>query len=458
MPVFGTQMFGSGAGDPDPIEVANSCRFDGDASGYMSRTPGSAGNRRTWTVSFWWKFINKASNENDMAILSAGSTKIFFTNSDNKFNVTDGTNYRKTSATFTDAALWHHFVVASDSTQGTAADRLKVYLDGSEITSWSTNNAPSQNFDYDINQTNAHYIGKEGSNYIYAYVSEFYLIDGSQKDAEDFGVDDDGTWKPIEYTGSYGTNGVYLDFEDSGNLGDDESGGGRDYAESGISSADQYIDTPTSQRGFLNPYTDTAVGHLSAASITKGNTKVTMTASSLSTRAPGTLKVSSGKWYWEAKYIGTAGGQGYGHIGIWDSGTALPTTTVGSGAAGANEWLFGDGGLKNHDNTSSTTGLGNWAANNIIQVCIDLDANKIWFGFQNTFEGNPAAGTGESFSSVGNNIVPVIYGYGGGSGQGNWEDINYGGKAFTYTPPSGFEAIASDNSQDKTVSAAPTPT
>jgi hypothetical protein len=119
---------------------------------------------------------------------------------------------------------------------------------------------------------------------------------------------------------------------------------------------------------------------------------------------------------------------------------------------------MGDGGLKNHDNTSSDTGLGNWAVDNIIQVCIDLDADKIWFGFQNTFQGDPAAGSGESFSSIGNDIVPVVYGYGGGSGQGNWENINYGGRPFTYTPPSGFEAIASDNSQNKAVSAAPTPT
>jgi hypothetical protein len=463
MPVFGSQMFGSAAaGAPEPLDVGNSCLFAGSNSAYMTFLPSSTTNDRTWTVSFWWKFVNKASNKNDMAILSASSTHLFFSSSDNKFNVTDGTTYRKTSATFTDAAEWHHMVVAVDSTNGVAADRIKVYYDGAEITSWTTNNAPSLNFDFDVCSDSNHRLGRytATSNYFWGYLSEFYIIDGAQKAAEDFGVEnDDGDWVPIAYSGSYGTNGCYLDFADSGNLGDDESGNGNDFTETNIDSGDQYISTPSSNRGTLNPYTGTAVGYLSAATISEGNTAVTQTASSLSGRAPGTFKISSGKFYWEAKYTGTVGGQDYGHMGIWDSDTALPAgNNIGGGNVGSNEWIFSDNGDKNHDSTTTSGPSGNWAVNDIIQIAVDLTANKLWFGRNNTWQGAPASGTGQSFSSIGDNIVPIQYGYGGGSGQGNWAGVNYGGKAFTYTPPSGFEAPASDNSQGVTLGVAPTQT
>ena len=135
----------------------------------------------------------------------------------------------------------------------------------------------------------------------------------------------------------------------------------------------------------------------------------------------------------------------------------MATSTIGGGAAADNEWFMSDDATQSHDGSDSSTGLGNWTLNDIIQISIDLDADKLWFGRQNTFDGDPANGTGESFSSIGNNIVPVTYAYGGGDGQGSWE-LNFGQHDFTYTPPSGFEAIASDNAQEETVSVAPTPT
>ena len=445
MPVFGTQMFGSAGAEapPEPIDIDNSCRFDG-ASAYMSFTPSSNTDRRTWTVSFWWKFVNKASNEDDMAILSAGSTHLFFDNADNKFTVTDGTTFRKTTATFTDVSNWHHLVVAVDSTSGVVADRMKVYLDGSEITSWTTNNTVTLNFDFDVCSTSAHLLGQYTgtSNYLWGYVAEFYIIDGEQKDAEDFGMDDSGTWTPIAYSGSYGTNGCYLDFEDSGNLGDDESGNGNDFTETNIAAADQMLDTPTENHPIISPYTDTGAGHLSGATISEGGLKVVISASALTSRAPSTLSVNSGKWYWEGKIIGASGGSNYSHFGIWASGTNLATSSLGSGYAASNEWIQSDKGNKSHNGSRVSNGLGNWSTNDIVQMALDMDNNKIWFGVQNSWEGDPAAGSGEGYASIGDNIVPFSAGYGGGGGQGNWE-LNFGNKAFIYTPPSGFLSLES---------------
>jgi len=454
------------AGVTPAYTIDNSCRFNLPDSPYLYDTLGTATDANRWTYSTWFKrsklgisypvIFSAGSGGGDT---SRGDITIY---TDNRLSFSGGsTIWRVTTQVFTDVATWQHLIVAVN-TDESGNDMIKIYLNGSQITAFDTTNNPSSAANTGINTAVAHNVGRQshgGDGWWDGYMSEINFIDGQQLGPSSFGeTNSDDVWVPIEFSGSYGNNGFFLDFESSGDLGNDVSGNNNDFTSSGLAATDQMIDTPTSNKPVLNTKTDTAVGHLSAASITEGGLTITMTASSLSTRAPATLKVSSGKWYWEAKYTGNASGQGYGHMGIWDSDTALPTTTIGSGAAGANEWLFGDGGLKNHDNTSSDTGLGNWAVNNIIQICIDLDANKIWFGFQNTFQGNPAAGSGESFSGVGDNIVPVIYGYGGGSGQGNWGPINYGNQAFTYTPPTGFEAIASDNSQDVTVSTAPTPT
>jgi len=452
-------------GGVTPSTINNSCRFDSASSAYMSRTYGTGGDQDKWTLSFWLKQCKFGASQYIFGSgANSGSTFDVLINSSNQLQVLNYVGSYQTnlitSGTFTDQAQWQHIVIVYDSAQSTAADRVTIYLDGSEITSFGTATYPSQNTDSVVGSNTEIGFGRHisnGSDPADIYLSDINYVNGEAKTATSFGMDDSGTWKPIAYSGTYGTGGFYLDFASSGDLGNDVSGNNNDMSTSGLASNDQVTDTPTSNKAILNPKTDTAIGHLSAATISEGGLKITVTASSLSTRAPATLKVSSGKWYWEGKYTGTTGGQNYGHFGIWDSGTDLATSTIGGGAAADNEWFMSDDATQSHDGSDSSTGLGNWTLNDIIQISIDLDADKLWFGRQNTFDGDPANGTGESFSSIGNNIVPVTYAYGGGDGQGSWE-LNFGQHDFTYTPPSGFEAIASDNAQEETVSVAPTPT
>jgi hypothetical protein len=476
MGLFQNHMMAAAASVPGvAYTIDNSCLFNIDDTAYLARDVATTLSNK-FTYSFWVKRLTFGTYQYIVTWrdgTGAGSPygMIQFNNDDTispfEYDTASSSNYAVytvTDATFRDPSIWYHIVVNFDYTRATS-DRVRVYVNGTLQTFGTNENSASagtpqsQATGSDGNFLGVAKLYNASTQRGDFYMAEVHLVSDAALAASAFGkTNTDGDWVPIEYTGSYGDEGHFLDFESSGDLGNDVSGNNNDFTSSGLAAADQVTDTPTSNKSVLNPRTDTGVGHLSAATISDGGLVITMTASSLSTRAPATLKVSSGKWYWEAKYTGNASGQGYGHIGIWDSGTALPTYTVGGGVAGANEWIFGDGGLKNHDNTSSDTGLGNWAVNNIIQVCIDLDADKIWFGFQNTFQGDPAAGSGESFSSIGDDIVPVIYGYGGGSGQGNWGPINFGQRDFAYTPPTGFEAIASDNSQDVTVSTAPTPT
>ena len=438
--------------------IDNSCRFNDDDTAYLERTPSSTEtSNKIYTVSVWTKRGNVSGNY--MKIFSCNSSvsntnELEFKNDETLFwNQQSGGSGRDkmgTTALYRDPSAWYHIVLAIDSTQAVEANRFKLYVNGSQVTAFGgSENYPSLNdtFQWNINGV-IQRVGIQAyntSNSFDGYMAEFHNIDGQQLPPTDFGkTNDDGVWVPIEYTGSYGTNGFYLDFSSSGDLGNDVSGNNNDLTSSGLTAADQMTDTPTDNFCVLNSVLDTGAGHLYGVTLSEGNLKTTLSASALGTRASATISVNSGKWYWEGKYIGTAGGENYGHFGVWSSTTGLPTGQAGSGVAGDNEWWMSDDGSDNHDNTSSDTGLGTWDTNDIIQIALDMDARKMWFGRNNTYEGDPAAGSGESFSSIGDNIVPIVAGYGGGSGQGNWE-VNFGQSSLAHTAPSGFNAVSTAN-------------
>ena len=213
--------------------IDNSLRFNDGDSPTLSRTPASAGNRQTWTVSFW---IKRADVSTYQGIFSTytGTASIntqggFRT--DNKFEFYDspGTGsynwYYLTNRVFRDVSAWYHFVLAVDTTQATASDRVKIYVNGVQETSFSSSTNPSLNNNTaDWNNNVINYIGKHSTLYYDGYLAEFHNIDGQALSRTDFGEfdEDSGIWKPIEYTGTYGTNGFYLDFENSGSLGADQ--------------------------------------------------------------------------------------------------------------------------------------------------------------------------------------------------------------------------------------------
>ena len=212
---------GFGASGDDAYEITDSLRFRSSASAYLSRTPASAGNRRTWTLSWWAKrgLLGSTGFTVFSAGTSASDTGELVIKYDNNYPdalaiQTGSTNIRFTNALYRDPSAWHHVVVAFDTTQSTASNRTKVYVNGEQITSFNISNDLTQNTDTSVNNTVTQEIGvfaRLNSQYFDGYLTEVQMIDGQQLDADDFGeYDDNGTWKAKKYTGTYGTNGFYL--------------------------------------------------------------------------------------------------------------------------------------------------------------------------------------------------------------------------------------------------------
>ena len=204
--------------------INNSLRFRSSASAYLNRTPASAGNRKTWTYSIWFKmgaipaFTDALFNCNG-ASTDATYFLIRFESSGALYIGNASTNFCVTSQLFRDPSAWYHLVIVLDTTQATATNRLKVYVNGVQVTSFSSDNRATQialNSDQGINQASAHNIGRENTGVFYldGYLSEVNFIDGQALTPSSFGQTDPvtGVWQAKKYTGTYGTNGFYLPF------------------------------------------------------------------------------------------------------------------------------------------------------------------------------------------------------------------------------------------------------
>ena len=198
--------------------LENSLRFRSSASAYLSRTPATAGNRKTWTFSCWVK--RGTLNTGAQALLaSTNNNRILFGEADSNddFGITDGNTSTMdvvTTQVFRDPSAWYHLVVAFDTTQATAANRVKLYVNGSQVTALSRTTYPALNAEFNINNATEQNIGRwqAGGQYFDGYQTEINFVDGQALTASDFGEtnEDTGVWQPAEYTGTYGTNGFYL--------------------------------------------------------------------------------------------------------------------------------------------------------------------------------------------------------------------------------------------------------
>ena len=198
--------------------IQRSLRFYDSNSAYLNRTPSSAGDRRTWTWSGWVKRAQSSTNQNLFSVREGSNTRTIIRISDGLDFLDDDINFRlKTNAKFRDFSAWYHFVVVSNTTDSTSSNRLKVYVNGEQITSFSTETYPSQNYEGQINTTNEHALGREGStdnDYLDGYMAEVNFVDGYAYDPSYFGYTDFQTklWRPKKYEGTYGSNGFYLKF------------------------------------------------------------------------------------------------------------------------------------------------------------------------------------------------------------------------------------------------------
>jgi hypothetical protein len=429
------------------FEVANSLRFDDGSSDYLSRTPSSAGNRKTWTWSGWLKmgvgsngriFGSGTSGTEKSEIAIAGISNTSGLNVRLRNDSGDGNKSVTLSAVQRDPSAWYHLVVGIDTTQATDTDRIKIYINGELQTSFSSASYPSQNVDTYINSTNQHNVGAlyDGStgSYYDGYLAECVFIDGQQLDPTSFGEfdEDTGIWKPIDVSGlTFGTNGFYLDFENSGSLGADVSGNGNNFTVNNLTSIDQTTDTPTNNYSTLNPLN---VPTSNAPTFSEGNLKTVCGTTGGAYMGSSTIGVSSGKWYVEMK-VKTVDSV---LAGISANASEDARDNVYPGQQADSVGILLSNGQKYINDSGSTYGA-SLSANDILQIALDLDNNNVYFGKNGQWSNGSGSWNQSSPSSAisitaSSNTTDGFYffsvGDGGGSQAGDVE-WNFGNPSFT---------------------------
>lgn len=450
-------MLNYAAGNPvTGYNLTRSLRFRASASAYLSRTPATATNRKTWTWSGWVKRGQLGVRQGFFSCQNgAGNASLQFGFLDNDcFQMGNGTAYVfQSSALYRDPSSWYHCVVSVDTTL--ASNRGKIYINGSAITTWATNIFDStfaQNSDTAINQTLIHYLGQIGSNlsYLDGYLAEVNFIDGQALTPSSFGSTNSttGVWQPAAYTGTYGTNGFYLPFTDNSalttssnvGLGKDFSGNGNYWTTNNISitagtTYDSMTDVPTLTSATAANYCVLSpIDKLSGVTLTNGNLGWA-SGSPYNQTCRGTIAVTSGKWYWEVTPL-TNGA--WANMGVCDAlGSLANASRLAPGG-----WVY-QGVTGNKTNNGSTVAYGSTYTNNdVIGVALDMDGNTLTF-YKNGVSQGVAYSTGFS----GKTISPSME----DAANDTTAAINFGQRPFAYTPPSGFNSLNTYNLPDSTI-------
>jgi len=377
------------------------------ASTYLSKTF-SAGNQKTWTWSFWTKIPNYDAS-NNKAIFSGYNDannllKIQFANTDQfqSYGLSGGTLVCRllTNQKFRDYNGWYHIVYSLDTTQATSTDRQKLWVNGEEVTSFSTRTDPSQNADLQINNTIGHQIGAANNADHYSNcMAHCHFIDGTRYDASYFGETDatTGIWKPKTAPSvTYGTNGFFLKFENSGAFGTDSSGNGNTFTVNGTMT--QTIDTPSNVFATLNPLNFPTSN---APTFSQGNLTTTTGAGNFG--GTSTLGASQGKYYAEFKFVTNNSGGMFVGITADPSEDARNNRYVGQSSL---SYSYLQNGQKYNNGSGSAYG-DSFTTGDIIGVAIDLDNNNLYFSKNGTFQnsGDPTSG------ATGTGAISIISGY-----------------------------------------------
>ena len=449
------------------FDVANSLRQNRADSSFLSKTFSTDGTHHDkGTISVW---VKRSETGAEAMIYSAGASGREFI----RFETNDTLTYRSldegfhlnTNRVFRDISAWYHIVVAFDSSQSTASNRQKIYVNGVQETSFATETyQPNQNTDHKILSAELQRLGKDSEQngpYANCYYCEVVGIDGQQLAPDQFGEfdEDSNIWKPKDVSGlTFGTNGFYLDFEDSSALGNDVSGNNNDFANTNFAATDQSTDTCTLNYNVMNPLDN----FYSGATFSEGNIKVS---SARYAGVTSTFALTKGKWYFEYKCVSRSSTSGF--VGI-TSATATATNyefgnqsgeNVGYSVSLHNGSVYGNGGQVAASGTFESINGGDFG-----MVALDFDNNKMYFGRNGTWGNsqNPANGTNAL------SIVAVTQGasghwriYVGGEtnnatvfemnfgsppyaiSSGNTDGDGYGN--FEYAVPSGYYALNTKN-------------
>jgi hypothetical protein len=455
-------------------QISRSLRFNSPDVTYLNRTPASATNQKTWTWSAWVKRSVLGATKVLFDARGAGSNPVhaFYFNSSDQLAVfirnasaTVIGNYN-TSAVFRDLSAWYYITYKFDSTQATATNRVQIYVNG-VLQSITASTTISQNADAFINSAISHGIGAEGvtpTDEFDGYMTEINFIDGQALTPSSFGRTntDTGVWEPIAYSGTYGTNGFYLNFSDNSNttattLGKDYSGNGNNWTPNGFSVTpgngdDSLVDTPS-------PYgTDTGIGgevrgnyctlnplvtSNSVPVYIKGNLLVSGGGAGVWSESHGTISITSDKWYWEIKPYDQ-----FVFVGV-NSNTYVTGQTDPHTRTGSLTW-YGSTGLIWSNGSATATNIGTFNGTNTIGVALDKSANTIQF-----YKDGVAAGSAQSLSTpIGSNAaIPCLF---INAATSVFYTSNFGQRAFANTAPSGFKAVCVQNLPTPTIGATST--
>lgn len=418
----------------DGYNIERSLLFDG--ASYLSRTPGSAGNRKTWTWSGWVKRGNIGAGAALFSAVSGATQQstIFFRSTDDlQFysETSGGTTIAnvQTQSLFRDMSAWYHIMVVLDASNATASDRIKIYVNG-ELQSVNTTTAIS-NADHNINATISHAIAREATkaSYLNGYIAETYLIDGQALTPDDFGEINPttGQWVPKAYTGTYDTNGFYLPFDNNAStttLGEDASGNGNDWTLTGFTVDDSVEDTPTNVFPTLNPL---ETRH--ATSPSQANLRFAPSGSSPQVAIASLPIPDGGQWYAEC-----VKGSATGNMPIGLSGPGRTETYLSQNEAIA----YWNNGQIHVDGTVVQSGLTTLSNGQAVGIAVDADAQTVQFYVAGSAVGSAVSYAGKSqvWFAGGNYVSGLIY------------DWNFGQKPFAHTPPAGFLPLSTKNLPD----------
>ena len=440
---------------PSGYNISRSVRLRSSASAYLNRTYSvSPTSNKICTVSFW---IKRGKLGAQQAIIggydgtSANLTRLEFSSSDQlNFQFGGATaNALTTNAVYRDPSAWYHVVLAVDTTQATSSNRYLLYVNGVQVTSFATANYAAQNSTFQFVYANANNTIAAQSSTIYldSYLTEINFIDGQALTPSSFGSTNaiTGVWQPAKYTGTYGTNGFYLNFSDNSAataaaIGKDYSGNGNNWTPNNISvtagvTYDSMIDVPT-------PYADGSTGRgnyavlnplvkrWSVASETFSNANLTVTNSGASNDyALGTTFVDSGQYYWEVTATTVSG---VFAIGV-DNGQLQNSVST-------NAVFYNNDGTKSVAGTGSAYGA-TYTSGDVIGVALDKNANTVTFYKNNTSQGS--INLPVTTVSMGAAISPGT--------SGGVANFNFGQRPFSYTPPSGYKALNTYNLPASTI-------
>jgi hypothetical protein len=443
----------------DGYNLTNSLRFRSSASAYLSRTGGTSTSRRIHTFSFWTKssviggtrtVASAGSDDNNREVIFIDSNKFTY-----QVKIASTFYDLESTQVFRDPAAWYHFVCAVDTTQATSSNRVKIYVNGVQITAFGTATYPPQNADlfFDDSNGSVSYIGAlrgyVGSIGQYdGYMTEFNFIDGQALTPPSFGETSatTGVWIPKKYTGTYGTNGFYLPFTDNSalttssnvGLGKDFSGNANYWTTNNISitsgsTYDSMTDVPTLTSATTANYcVINPIASAVADTYSQANLRWTKVVNTTNTTAVGSIAISSGKWYWEGT-VATASGSNI-IIGIGNTDTSFVNLDSNLGMTGSTTSYAYNGLAYKQNNNSQPSYGATFTTNDVIGVAFDADAGTLTFYKNNTSQGTAYTGiTGTYYPACGGRLS-----------NDSWY-MNFGQRPFVYTPPTGFNRLNTFN-------------